>query len=74
MKPTPDVQRAGEMVADYCDEIKRLFKPPMRLTVLVRMPDYPDGSRDFILTDDQLDLAAAAILRRKKEPSIVGAV
>lgn len=74
MKPTPDVQRAGEMVADLLDEVKKLFKPPMRLTLLVRMPDHPDGSRDFILTDDNLDEASKAILRRKVEPSIVGAV
>jgi hypothetical protein len=74
VKPTPDTQRAAEIIGDYCDEIKRLFKPPMRITVLVRIPDFPDGTRDFVLTDDKLDDAAAALLMRKPENSIVGAV
>ena len=70
----PDIQNAGERVADLADEIKRLFKPPMHVTVLVRMPEFPDGSRDFILTDDTLDKAEEAIRLRQTQPSIVGAV
>lgn len=68
------VQAAGEYVGELADEIKKQFKPPMRITILVRMPDHPDGSRDFILTDDTLDEVVAAIARRKDQPSLVGAV
>ncbi len=68
------VHRAGERVAELADQIREVFKPPMHVTVLVRMPEFPDGSRDFILTDDTLDAAIAALALRKTEPSIVGAI
>jgi hypothetical protein len=52
-------------VAGHMDSILKNFKQPAEITVLVRQPDFPDGSRDFMMTDDDLDEAIKAIGRRK---------
>lgn len=52
----------------HLDRIGELFKPPIRLTLLVRSPDLADG--DFLLTDDDLDAAVKAIRRLQLRPEI----
>ena len=47
------------------DEIKKLFKPECKIMVLIRTPDEP--TRDFLMTDDFIDEAIAALLRRKHD-------
>lgn len=49
-------------------EIRRLFEPRARLTVLIRYPEHPDGSRDIAVavTDDSLEEAIAALARLKQ--------
>lgn len=41
-------------IADLCTE-------PVKLTLLIRCPSHPDGSRDICLTDDNTEAAIAAI-------------
>lgn len=51
-------------VSDYMDGIKKLFKPGVKIAVLVRTPGYPE--RDFMMTDDTTGELAAMIERRAK--------
>lgn len=68
---------ASHTIAAHMDAIVALFKPGVKITVVVRTPSHPDGSRDLVMTDDIIDEAVAAMLRRKhddhkaaaKEPS-----
>lgn len=76
MPPHPNrkVQNASEIAADHMDAILALFKPGSLITVLVRQPNKPDGSRDFILSNDTLDGAIEALTLRKTAPTIIGDV
>jgi hypothetical protein len=56
-----DVQ---EMVAGHMDKIVAMFKPGVKITVLVRTPDLPD--RDFMMTDDDHAELIAMIERRAR--------
>lgn len=76
MPPHPNtrVQDASEVVADHMDAILRQFKSGAKITVLVRRPEKPDGTQDFILTNDTIDDAIAALQLRKTAPTIKGEV
>lgn len=51
-------------IAWHLDEIKRLFVPGVKLTILVRNPHIaPIGEADVFLTSDDIDLAVEAIRR-----------
>lgn len=72
--PNSIVQDVAEIVADHMDAILRRFKPGRKITVLVRNPDDPTGKEDFVLTNDLIDEATAALLRRKHGNGITGTV
>lgn len=72
--PSPSVQEASERVADHMDKILGYFKPGRKITVLVRSPEHPDGSQDFVLTNDTLDETIAALTIRKTAPTLRGDV
>jgi hypothetical protein len=65
MKPIT-ANAAGE-ISEHLDAIKSLFKPGAKVTLLVRTPSHRDGSRDLLMTDDIIDEAIGAMLRRKHE-------
>lgn len=66
----PLVQRVGVRVADALHELSSLFKPGAKLTFLARHPDAPDGSRDMVITEDDLgEVIAALSIRRQCELS-----
>lgn len=50
----PLVQATGQEIADRLADIADMFKPGAKLTLLVRHPDYPNGDRDVVITDDSL--------------------
>jgi hypothetical protein len=54
------------VIADCMDEILRCFKPGAKITVVVRASGYPDGSRDLIMTDDDMAMVIKAIEMRMK--------
>ncbi len=56
------LQNAQEAVADYMDRIVKLFKPGVKITVVVRTPDFPE--RDFVMTDDAFCEVVATLNRR----------
>lgn len=58
------LESVQELVAEYMHEISRSFKPGVKITVLVRIPDHP--TRDFMMTDDSCDDLIAMIHRRKE--------
>lgn len=66
--PIASVQEVGEIVAGHMHAILALFKPGAKITVLVRRPEAPDGSRDFLQTNDALDEIIEAV-RRRKDPA-----
>ena len=51
-----------EIVSEHMNSIIDLFRPGVKITVLVRTPDHPD--RDFMLTSDDPVEALAMIERR----------
>jgi len=57
----------SETIADHMHALRFAIEPGMKITLLVRSPDYPDGSRDLLMTDDLIDEAVGAMLRRKRE-------
>lgn len=50
-------------VAGHMDDIKSMFKAEAKITVLVRLPENPEA--DFLMTDDDLGEAVAALQRRQ---------
>lgn len=67
--PIPAIQDVAERVGDHMDAILKLFKPGAKIVVLVRQPEFTDGSRDFLLTNDKLDDAITA-LQIRNNPAV----
>jgi hypothetical protein len=59
------LERAQECVAEHMDAISTLFISGVKVTVIVRTPDFPD--RDFMMTSDDLREVIALIERRLGE-------
>lgn len=51
---------AHEFIAARLGQIADNFSEPVKITLVVRNPAHPDGSRDVCLGDDDFDLAIAA--------------
>jgi hypothetical protein len=63
------VQQVGAEISRHLNEIAELFKPGAKLTFVSRSPDFPDGSRDMVLTSDDLGAVIAALeIRRGATP------
>jgi hypothetical protein len=57
-------RRIGNMhreASGHLEKIASLFNPGMRLTLVVRNPERPDGSQDVLLTDDTVPEVIAAL-------------
>jgi hypothetical protein len=54
------VKRLGQDIADRLESIHTLFKAPVKLTLIIRDPAFPDGTRDTMQTSDDWQLAKAA--------------
>lgn len=53
-------------IADHCGRIAKYFKPGARVTVLIRNPvsaGQEEGSRDMLVSDDNIDLIIPALRR-----------
>lgn len=51
-------------VAKHLEKILKLFRPGVKITILVRLP--ADSQADFLMTDDDLDEVIEAVHRRKE--------
>lgn len=58
------LDQVRQEVADHLAAIQRCFKPGAKVTVLVRPNLGPDKDGDFVLSDDRLPDAIAALARR----------
>lgn len=52
-----------ERIADRAASIAAMFSDSVKVTIIVRNQEHPDGSRDVLLTNDRLDDAIAAARR-----------
>jgi hypothetical protein len=59
------LQEVQEEVAEHMNAIIALFKPGVKIAVLVRTPGFP--TRDFAMTDDDPDELIKMLERRKAE-------
>lgn len=62
-----ELQHVVDQVSDHMSAILGHFKGGAKITVLVRSPEATDGSRDFVLTNDTLDQAIAALQQRRAD-------
>jgi hypothetical protein len=62
----PALEHARDEISDHMDAIVALFKPGVKITVLVRTPSHPDGSRDLLMTSDTIGAIVKAL--RHREP------
>lgn len=53
-------------------DIAELFTEPVKLTIVVRNPAHPDGSRDVVITDDAPESIIATIRQRFTEEAVDG--
>lgn len=59
---------AHDEISGYMDKIKKLFKCPNKIAVIVIPEHYKTvGDTDFLMTDATLDELISVIERRKKE-------
>jgi hypothetical protein len=72
--PNRIVQDASEIVSDHMDAILKCFKPGALITVVVRHPDKPDGSKNMVLTNDTIDGAIEALQISKAPQTVKGEV
>lgn len=56
------LESAGRIAGWHMGEIVKLFKPGVKIALIVRRPDHPD--QDFMMTDDTLDEIKSLIERR----------
>lgn len=56
------LEAAESECAFFLEQIRAQFKSGVKITLLVRTPDYPE--RDFCLTDDELVEVTQMIARR----------
>lgn len=55
------VEDVCDFAADALDRVRAFFKPPVKITLLVRRCGVPNGTQDFLVTDDTADSIIAAI-------------
>jgi hypothetical protein len=58
------VYNAGNVIAEHLGAIARLYTDEVFITLVVRNPGYPDGSRDTMLTNDPDGEAAARVIEQ----------
>jgi hypothetical protein len=63
-KESDDVRRCGQQMAFHMEEIAKLFKPGVKLTLLVRNPGHPERNA-FLSDEDNIDEAVEAIKQLK---------
>ncbi len=66
MNRTRAVEIVHETIAEHCEQIAKLFRGPVRITIVVR-PDGiiadPTGERDVVVTDDTFSEIQQALTR-----------
>lgn len=65
------LENLNAAITDHLVDIEEMFKGPVCVTLCVRNPAFPDGSRD-VVTSNEADIndAVAAILRNIADPQV----
>lgn len=64
-----------ETIATHLERIRKVFRPPVAVTLVVRHPDVPGGRLDVVLGDDDLPTAASVLARLSRpQPRTEGGV
>jgi len=67
------LDRLRARIAGYAWDIEGLFTEPVKVTIIVRNPKYPDGRRDCVVTNEA-DADAPKIIEavsRRFDPNVV---
>ena len=56
-------------IAAKLDEIAKLYRDHVKITLIVRAPDFPGGVRDTVMTDDDPERAIAALRSLYRDPN-----
>ena len=67
------VQAVGALVEECAHAIAAQFKPGAKVTIVVRTPTHPDGSRDMVVTSDDIDAVIGALRTRAEAERAAGA-
>lgn len=62
-------ERLGQRIAYHAREVQEMFKPGVKVTIIVRNPMLGDG--DCIITEDDLDAVIGAVQRLKDRDEII---
>ena len=64
------VQNAGDEMGRHLAAIEGMFVEPVFVTLVIRNPGHPDGSRDALVSNDpDREAAAATILKADRQAS-----
>lgn len=63
------IEALRRAVAAKLDEIAVLYRDPVKVTLVVRVPAFPDGRRDTVMTDDDPEKAIAALRSLYSDPN-----
>jgi hypothetical protein len=66
--PKPEVRRVAEQMAGHLEAVSRLFKPGVKLTLMVRNPQDPERNA-FLTDEDDPDALCDAIRQLFANPS-----
>lgn len=67
------LDRLRARIAGYAEHIECFFTEPVKVTIIVRNPKYPDGRRDCVVTNEA-DADAPKIIeavRLRFDPAVV---
>ena len=56
-------------ITKQLDAIAKLYVDDVKITLIVRVPDYPNGARDTVMTDDDPEKAIAALRSLYADPT-----
>lgn len=62
------VAKFGQQIALHLDAIQAMHKGEVKLTLIIRDPDFPDGSRNTYQSNDEWPKAKAAVEKLFSEP------
>ncbi len=66
---TERVQSLGNQISLRLSQIAELYKDGVVLTLIVRNPEFPDGRRDTVMTNDpDIEKAIAAMRSLWRDP------
>lgn len=63
------VLQLRDAISEKLDEIAALYKDDVKVTLIVRVPGHPDGSRDTTMMSDDPKQAIAALCRLLEDPA-----